>query len=73
MNQQKVDPAAISMLETRELLEDLTDRGGDPNVTIREIAHNAMTVPNYLEEVGRLISIISFLSGRPRMNFNRPE
>ncbi len=52
-NSKNVDPAAISLLETHELLEDLTDRGGNPNVTIRQIAQKALTEPGYLEEVGR--------------------
>ena len=75
MSKQKVDPAAVSMLETRELLEDVTDRGGDPNVTIREIAQNALTLPGYLEEVGRLLSIIRFyfLSTRGKKTTNKPN
>lgn len=69
MTSKHVDPSAVSMLEAHELLEDLTDRGGDPNVTIRQIAQQAMTTPGYLEEVGRLLSNLYFLSGRPECKF----
>jgi len=47
----KPDAAAISLMKTRELLEDLQAHGVQGDVTYNKLAHSALTDPNFLDEV----------------------
>jgi len=45
-----MDAKAISQQETRELLEDLNAHGESGQVTFSQIAHSALTNPDFLND-----------------------